>query len=280
MGNSDKDSKSLGAELNKARLEKGLSLDGISHKTKINVKYLEAIENDRFDFLYEPYILVFIKAYAKALGFNPEEFKDKYYKQIHSQLDTAQKEVQHTRNVQEEHIKQPYAVPSVNLNEIWKVIKHYQKPIVLLLAMVLCLVVILFLQRLFSEPEKDIIVPIPQEVPEQIETFPVISDTVQQNPLNLRLFTRDTLWIRVIIDDSDTIGSLFLPGGSHSWEAENKFEILAGKSTGFDLFFNEEPVQNLIYNERPLRNIFNERVMIGKLVLTKDGVVELRAPNR
>jgi len=273
MSNSDKDSNSLGAELKKARLEKSLGLDNISKKTKINAKYLEAIENDRFDFLHEPYVLVFIKAYAKALGLNVEEIKERYHRQVRPQLSTAEEEATLTRHGRTPHIKQPDTPHSEYFAEAGKLIKHYQKPIVLIFAIALCFILISFLQKLFLDTEEEII--IPQETPVQSEMPPAIIDTVQQELLELRLTTRDSLWIRVIIDDRDTSGRLFSPGESRSWEAENKFEIRAGKSTGFDLFFNEEPVQDLIFNGKPLRDIFIENVMIRKLVLTKDGVLEL-----
>lgn len=277
MGNSDKDSKSFGAELKRARIEKGLSLDNISQKTKINKKYLEAIENDQFDFLHEPYVLVFIKAYTKALGLDEEEFKERYYQQVSPQPGAAQEEARHTQSVQEAHIEQSNITPSEYLNKIGKLFKHYRKPIVLIFTIALCFILISFLQKLFSEPEANKLPPV---TPMQIEMPPAIIDTVQQKLLELRLSTRDTLWIRVIIDESDTSEILFSPGESRSWEAENKFEIRAGKSTGFDLFFNEEPVQDLIFNGKPLRDVFIENVIIGKLVLTKDGVVELRTPPR
>jgi len=278
MGNSDKDSKSFGAELKKARIEKGLSLDNISQKTKINKKYLEAIEDDQFDFLHEPYVLVFIKAYAKALGLDEEEFKEKYNQQIRTGLDTAQKEARHTQSVREAHIEQSNITPSEYLTRIGKLFKHYRKPIVIIIALGLLIIVILSLQELFTYTEEEII--FPPETLKENQKPPAVIDTVQQKLLELRLSTRDTLWIRVIIDESDTSEILFSPGESRWWEAENKVEIRAGKSTGFDLFFNEEPVQDLIFNGKPLRDVFIENVIIGKLVLTKDGVVELRTPPR
>jgi len=278
MGNSDKDLKSMGAEFKRARLEKGLSLDNISQKTKINKKYLEAIENDQFDFLHEPYVLVFIKAYAKALGLDVEEIKERYHQQVSPQIGTAQKETWHSPNLREAHIKQSNITPSEYLTRIGKLFKHYRKPIVIIIALGLLIIVILSLQELFTYTEEEII--FPPETPKENQKPTAIIDTVQQKLLELRLSTRDSLWIRVIIDDSDTSEYSFVTGDSYSWMAEYKFEVRAGKSTGFDLIFDEKPIQDLYFKGNPLKNLLNERNMIGKLVLTKDGVVELRTPPR
>lgn len=68
-----------GAHLRNIRIAKGVSLDEISAATKVKKSYLEAIESDNPRRFPAPVFMKgFIKAYAKALGLNPEEISEKY----------------------------------------------------------------------------------------------------------------------------------------------------------------------------------------------------------
>jgi len=63
---------SVGLELKTARLAKKITLETISKKTKIPVKYLESLEQDQFDvFPSQVYAKSFIRAYAKVIGMDP-----------------------------------------------------------------------------------------------------------------------------------------------------------------------------------------------------------------
>ena len=55
-------------ELKDLRISKEISLEDLESKTKINVKYLNAIEKGDFDVLPTPYLRLFIRAYALEIG--------------------------------------------------------------------------------------------------------------------------------------------------------------------------------------------------------------------
>ena len=55
-------------ELKDLRISKEISLEDLESKTKINVKYLNAIEKGNFDVLPTPYLRLFIRAYALEIG--------------------------------------------------------------------------------------------------------------------------------------------------------------------------------------------------------------------
>ena len=60
---------SIGSDLKSAREARKISLNTVSERTKIPVKYLEAIEENRFDvFPSQTYAKGFIRAYAKVAG--------------------------------------------------------------------------------------------------------------------------------------------------------------------------------------------------------------------
>jgi len=55
-------------ELKELRVSKEISLEDLQAKTKINIKYLEAVESGNFEVLPTPYLRLFIRAYALEIG--------------------------------------------------------------------------------------------------------------------------------------------------------------------------------------------------------------------
>ena len=61
----------IGDNLRQARLNKNISLDELQQKTKIQKRYLEAIEKGAFDLLPgDYYVRTFIRQYAEVVGVN------------------------------------------------------------------------------------------------------------------------------------------------------------------------------------------------------------------
>ncbi|AFT81387.1 helix-turn-helix domain-containing protein [Leuconostoc carnosum] len=64
----------IGEQLKAARLNQNLTLDDIQATTKIQVRYLDAIENNNLSILPgDFYVRAFIRQYALAVGLNPED---------------------------------------------------------------------------------------------------------------------------------------------------------------------------------------------------------------
>lgn len=64
----------IGERLKEARIAKGYSLEDIQEKTKIQKRYLQAIENDNYDALPGKfYARAFVKEYALIVDLDPEE---------------------------------------------------------------------------------------------------------------------------------------------------------------------------------------------------------------
>jgi hypothetical protein len=70
-----------GALLRKVRERRGVSLRDISQVTKVNLTYLQFIEEENFQQLPVPaYLRGFLKAYARYLGLDPERVAGEYVK--------------------------------------------------------------------------------------------------------------------------------------------------------------------------------------------------------
>jgi hypothetical protein len=69
----------IGSSLREARLRQGLGLVDVQAATMIRVRYLEALENERFDVLPEgSYRRSFLREYAEFLGLNGDVYAAEY----------------------------------------------------------------------------------------------------------------------------------------------------------------------------------------------------------
>ncbi len=69
---------SVGQQLEKARTQRGIELNEVERVTKIRLKFLRAMEGDRFDELPDPYYArSFLATYAEYLGLDPEPLVDR-----------------------------------------------------------------------------------------------------------------------------------------------------------------------------------------------------------
>lgn len=75
----EEQNRAIGVELQDARLEKGLTLDDVQQQTKIQKRYLSAIEDGNFDQLPGTfYERAFVRQYAAVVGLDPAELLTKY----------------------------------------------------------------------------------------------------------------------------------------------------------------------------------------------------------
>lgn len=74
-----KPTKTVGQRLKAARLRRQLSLEDAERLTKVKLKYLEALEEDRHDLLpTEVYSLGFLRCYGEALRLNTKKLLEQY----------------------------------------------------------------------------------------------------------------------------------------------------------------------------------------------------------
>jgi cytoskeleton protein RodZ len=73
----------VGKFLRQARENQKYTLEEVSRETNIDVKYLQALEEDRFDQIPSPFFVrIFLKNYAKFLGLNYEALLNFYEKSV------------------------------------------------------------------------------------------------------------------------------------------------------------------------------------------------------
>lgn len=80
----------IGERLKEARLEQDLSLESLQETTKIQKRYLEAIEQENFKILPGNfYARAFIKEYASAVGLDPNEILEEYKEDLPQSEDNS-----------------------------------------------------------------------------------------------------------------------------------------------------------------------------------------------
>src|SRR5262252_4015963 len=84
------DMTNFGASFRKARESKGISLDQVSHETRISTRFLAAIENEEFSVLPGGiFNRGFVRSFAEAVGLDPDQAVADY-----DRLSTVPTEVQ------------------------------------------------------------------------------------------------------------------------------------------------------------------------------------------
>jgi len=95
----------IGQKLRNARIKKGYTIDDLQQVTKIQKRYLIAIEEGQFDHLPgDFYVRAFIKQYSDAVGISSDDLLEEYKSEIpDSQTkEPVQNEENNTRSIKEE----------------------------------------------------------------------------------------------------------------------------------------------------------------------------------
>jgi cytoskeletal protein RodZ len=112
----------IGQKLRDARLEKGYTIDDLQQITKIQKRYLIAIEEGNFDALPgDFYVRAFIKQYANVVGINTEKLMEDYQQDIPTVQPTvaeSEPEEQPTRIAHREH-KRPTPSGTRSVRRYW-----------------------------------------------------------------------------------------------------------------------------------------------------------------
>src|SRR5690625_5187220 len=86
----------LGTDLKEAREAQGLSLDTLQETTKIQKRYLQAIEQEKFHILPGKfYARAFIKEYANAVGLDPNVLMEQHQSDIPTTEDESSVQYTH-----------------------------------------------------------------------------------------------------------------------------------------------------------------------------------------
>ncbi len=250
--------------LKNEREKAGVTLQQIAIKTRIDLKFLQSIENGDFSFLPELYIRAFVKQYASNVGLDPDLTLKKF---------EAAKEGKPIEDVREEEKSEVIAEekPKVSRQSKKTSVKAFdatvmseqredhhtseKKKKLVMFGIVAAVIAIVALVIVFSTRQPEIIVkerPIEEIVEdarryyeEPVQTEALSEDSVTEfgDSLSLVIRSSDTAWVKIILDNTTVNEFTLFPNSSKTILASDNYKITFGRSRGISLTLNNQPLE-------------------------------------
>ncbi len=286
-------------ELRQQRENSGLTLQQMATKTRIDLKFLEAIDQGNFSFLPDLYVKAFVKQYAKTIGLDENITLKKFEaaregKEFDPNPPAPVEELKPTDVPKVEAPKTETPKPIIKSTSPLKSYVDEQKQksgedekkansqlmIFGLGGIGLIIIAALLYFFIFNKSDKIIVEETPiDEVIEQsnqryVEEEPaeqVTSDSTMvpasSDSLYLTFNAKETSWVFVVLDNNRTQEFTLSPNSKFSVAASREFKATVGNSGGVTLQMNNQPVD------------FTGRVgSVRHFKLDKTGIVYLNAP--
>ena len=254
-------------ELRAQREKSGLTLQQLATKTRIDLKFLEAIDQGNFAFLPDLYVKAFVKQYAKTIGLDENETLKKFEAAREGKDYNLENEQQQV--VQEEPIK-PEPTKSTPPNHIVIPRTFFENPLekssdeskqnskqnlfYVLAGLGLVVIIILVYFIAFNESDKIIVeeTPIEQSIEQKNQRYeeetPTVNNTegnaaVSTDSLYLTFTATETSWIYSILDDKKVQEFTLSPGSKYTISAVDNFKVTVGNSGGVKIQLNNNPIE-------------------------------------
>ncbi|HEY6952078.1 MAG TPA: RodZ domain-containing protein [Bacteroidota bacterium] len=256
-------------DLKKLRLEKQVSLMDISFSTRINIRFLEAIEAGKFSILPQTYVRAFLREYGEAIGLGADEILRRY---------DALREPGGQPVVREAPAP-ARTVPTPSVKQSEPAVQRFSvtlKKNILFAGVLLAGVAFVLLLRSPGnkgpEPAREI--PFDTVVkeseastykPDTVARAVVLPPVLKADSLHLEIATTDSVWISILVDGKTTLEYLFPPNRKRTFTAKDKFSITMGNAGGASFKLNGKElgslgkrgvvVRNVIINEARLKSL-------------------------
>ncbi len=224
---------SIGQELKRERELRGISLKEIADSTKINIRFLRALEEDRFDMLPEKFFTRgIIRSYANYIGLDE-----------HSVLNTYLEGLQ-TREKQQgpEEVKKSDAIEDNEpLRDNKKSIFLFALTVLVILALTVILYIV-FQRDEEPPPSSSETQSVPAKTQEETITLPPV---VEEEPeieegLNMEFTVQQETWIEVFADQEMLDSGVKYPGERLQYKARKEFLIHIGNAGGIAYTINNQ----------------------------------------
>ena len=256
-------------ELKQQREKAGITLQNVAAKTRIDIKFLEALEDGNFHFLPDIYVKAFIKQYAKVVGLDEEETLQSYILAKEGKEEVVEKVKQEDTGEKKEYTGEQKTKTDIKSNEPAKIFtndsvnkksneddKKKQKQLIIGVSVIGVVVSVLLVYFLFINGSDDIVVEekpyeeVLQETPNRYieeESNQTTVETIAANIEELTLTitnvdSSDTSWVLVIVDDKSKEDFLLPPKISRTIKANSNYYFTLGNSGVVKLILNGEVV--------------------------------------
>jgi cytoskeletal protein RodZ len=270
----------LANELKTAREKNSMTLAQVANKSKIDIKFLEAMEQGDFAFLPDLYVRAFVKNFAKTVGLDDRKFLKKFEatKQgipyVEEELPKKELRIRPTETPKQEKTPDaPKLNPIIQAHkpEITKRDSLFSFDAVggnnpthdstaatnrrnliiggAILGVILLFTLIYFL--FIDKGEQQIVVEKPiEDVIQQNQRYVESDQTADErylgegvaDSLALTINASDTSWIKVSIDEQASGEFILLPNSQKILKAKENYKITFGNSGAIKLQLNNKPL--------------------------------------
>ncbi|MCP4581651.1 MAG: helix-turn-helix domain-containing protein [candidate division Zixibacteria bacterium] len=242
--------KSLGDVLKSLREEQNLSRDQLYSRTKILVKYIEALENGRWDLLPgQVYLKPFIKSIAEAL--------DADYNELSAMIDKSDMESAPIDEGKMDGKKFDYRWPAI-------------------VVMVVLAALVIFMLRPVETPEVDLegdsttAVVVPEENNaiynrQYSSELDINKSIVEPEEIHtLEITATDSVWLMLTAGDDTSYVGVLSPGRKIIRQSTRLFKLAMGRVNCLDVIYDSVAVDNDKYLRDKRRLDLSEIVNIAK----------------
>ena len=249
--------------LKKIRLEKNLTLESISDKYRVQLKYLKSLEKGDLLDIPEVYDKLFFRSYIKALELNEEEYYDEF--------------IDYRRSIRLDKTTSVFNFSGEQENEAKYL--NYRNLFVILPFVIIIIVVWILIKNTesISPSDNNSVDAIDvQDIVRKIEQKEKsLQDSIQQvqtknDTLLLTVSGVKQTWFRVVRDHADTSEYLFNGGEKIQLQAESSFEFLIGRADGLQFNLNGQSLPGLGSDSSVVRYLKVDSTGIAAKVIKAD----------
>ena len=250
-------------ELKALRKQQDINLEEIHNRTKINLSYLEAIEEGRFDLLPHTYIRLFIRAYATEIGANPDEIVNNLENFLGNKTSAPKpKQKEPPKEVDKTELSDKDQAPLFKNGNVKNVRTETLKGVILVGILIFSIYII----RVINQEEA---AKTPLEYPSEFieegsitdqdlqNNFDILSEQIQElksePPYIFKLAAAERVWYRTKTDTLKPIENLIPSGDNRLYEFGQTFEILLKHTRGINLYLNGAIINSINSSSNPVR---------------------------
>ena len=270
----------------KLRLDQKIDLTDIENRTKINIKYLKALETGNFDIIQDPYAKLFLRAYINEIGADPDIAISELSEYLLKKEGSKSKEAENAEKEKStsEEIKKDVLIPSEKKSNIFQnisvgvdkktEIRRTSIPSNLIkgvLLFVFWVLIIIIIRNITLENKNDI----PTTQTTQIEGSAIqstnfqqlqmdfleissLQTTVEQSlPLIIKIVSKNSLGIVSVQDSLDVKTFSITSGDQKTYLFDTNLDILLNHTEGVNVFVNGDVIQEIRSQKMPVRLIFS-----------------------
>jgi len=259
----------LHKKLKSLRRERKIDLEAIEKRTKINLKYLKAIENGKFEILPSTYIRLFLKAYCVEIGADPldalhhldelNNIKKKKKKKKKGSTDTGENII--TKNNETEGINESSKIESAK--NPYKKKSEWLKGFSMILLLLFSIYIIKKIVKNDENSSMDNNIG-HISILNPITDFELINDFIIDKtnsgsidvapPFMVKVISKkDNIWIRTETDSALPIEKILNRSNQDNFSFVKRFDLLVNPAKNIDIFWNGQLIPYLESTNYPAK---------------------------